>query len=155
VGSASTVYPAGSPVPYTPGATISFGGISFAIAGTPASGDTFTFGPNIAGSGDNRNAQLLAGIADRNIIGNATTTFAGAYGQLVAAVGDQTKQAQIENTAQAALLDQTQQAQQAVSGVNLDEEAANLQRYQQAYQAAGKALAVAGTLFDAILNIVN
>jgi len=61
--------------------------------------------------------------------------------------------AQTEQTAQAALLSQAQSQQDAVSGVNLDEEAANLQKYQQAYQAAAKVIAIAGTLFDAILAI--
>jgi flagellar hook-associated protein 1 FlgK len=155
VGGTSTTYAAGLPVPYTPGATIAFGGVSFTMSGAPANGDTFTVGPNTSGSGDNRNAQLLAGLANLNLAANGTTTFAGAYGEIVAAVGNETQQAQIEHDAQAALLDQTRQAQQSVSGVNLDEEAANLQRYQQAYQAASKVLAVAGTMFDAILDIAR
>ena len=105
--------------------------------------------------GDNRNAQLLAGLASRNLVGNGTATFSGAYGELVAAVGNQTNQAQIEGDAQNALLDQSQQALQSVSGVNLDEEAAALQKYQQAYQASAKVLAIAGSLLDAILSIGN
>jgi flagellar hook-associated protein 1 FlgK len=143
----------GLPVPYVSGAAIAFGGLSFTLSGAPANGDTFTVGPNTGGGGDNRNAQALAGLANQNLVGNGTATLAGAYGQMVAAVGNQTHEAQIEHDAQASLLDQTRQAQQSVSGVNLDEEAANLQRYQQAYQAAGKALAIAGTLFDTILAI--
>jgi flagellar hook-associated protein 1 FlgK len=155
VGTSSTTYPPATPVPYTPGATVAFGGLSFTIQGTPAAGDTFTVGPNTSGSGDNRNAQLLAGLASRNLVGNGTATFSGAYGELVAAVGNQTNQAQIEGDAQNALLDQSQQALQSVSGVNLDEEAAALQKYQQAYQASAKVLAIAGSLLDAILSIGN
>ena len=155
VGTSSTTYAAGAPVPYTSGATFAVGGASFSLAGAPANADTFTVGPNGNGSGDNRNAQALVALADRSFIGNGTATFAGAYGQIVAAVGNEAQQAAIEHTAQAALLDQTQQAQQGLSGVNLDEEAANLQRFQQAYQASSKALAVAGTLFEAILGIFN
>jgi flagellar hook-associated protein 1 FlgK len=155
VGTSSTTYAPGAPVPYTPGATIAFGGLSFIVQGTPGAGDTFTVGPNTAGAGDNRNAQLLAGLANRSLVANGTATFSGAYGELVAAVGNETSQAQIEGDAQAALLDQSLQAQQSVSGVNLDEEAANLQRYQQAYQASAKVLAIAGTLLDAILSIGN
>jgi flagellar hook-associated protein 1 FlgK len=155
VGSSSTTYAPGAPVPYTPGGTIAFGGLSFTMQGTPAAGDTFTVGPNTSGSGDNRNAQLLAGLASRNLVGNGTATFSGAYGELVAAVGNQTNQAQIEGDAQNALLDQSQQALQSVSGVNLDEEAAALQKYQQAYQASAKVLAIAGSLLDAILSIGN
>jgi flagellar hook-associated protein 1 FlgK len=145
----------GFPMAYSPGATISFGGISLSIAGTPGDGDTFTVAPNTSGRGDNRNALALAGLANRATVANGTATFSAAYGQLVAAVGNQTQEATIESSAQQALVDQTHAAQQSISGVNLDEEAANLQRYQQAYQAAGKALAIAGTLFDTILAIGN
>jgi flagellar hook-associated protein 1 FlgK len=61
----------------------------------------------------------------------------------------------IESDAQAALLQQTERAMLSVSGVNLDEEAANLQRYQQAYQAAGEVMRIAGSLFDTILGITR
>lgn len=155
VGTTSTTYAPGLPVPYTSGATISFGGVSFAVSGAPANGDTFTVGPNVTGTGDNRNAQLLAQIATQKVVGNGSSTVADAYGQLVADVGNRASEAQVEQSAQAALLTQTQEAQQQVSGVNLDEEAANLQKYQQAYQAAAKVIAVAGTLFDSILNIAT
>jgi flagellar hook-associated protein 1 FlgK len=57
------------------------------------------------------------------------------------------------STAQTTTLNQTIASQQSVSGVNLDEEAANLLRYQQAYQAAGKAMQIASTLFDTLLSI--
>lgn len=155
VGSTSTTYAPGVPVPYTAGATFSFDGVSFTMTGTPANGDTFSVAPNVSGTNDNRNAQLLAALAGRNLVANATTTFAGAYGELVASVGNATSNAQTEQTAQAALLSQAEAAQQTISGVNLDEEAANLQRYQQAYQAAAKVLIIAGTLFDTILSIGN
>ena len=151
VGSTSTTYPAGSAVPYTTGATIAFGGISFTVSGTPANGDVLTVAPNTNGSGDNRNALALAALQSTNVVAN--TNLAGAYGQLVSFVGNAAQQAQVESTAQDTLLSQAQAAQQSVSGVNLDEEAANLQRYQQAYQAAAKVLTTAATLFDTILNI--
>ena len=150
-GATSTTYPAGASVPYTSGATIAFGGISFTVSGTPANGDVLTVGPNTNGSGDNRNAVALAALQSQNLVAN--TNLAGAYGQLVSFIGNAAHQAQVESTAQDALLSQAQAAQQSVSGVNLDEEAANLQRYQQAYQAAGKVLTTAATLFDTILNI--
>ena len=70
-------------------------------------------------------------------------------------MGTDTNQANIESTARAAILTQAQAAQQAISGVNLDEEAANLQRFQQSYQAASKVMAIAATLFNSILDIMN
>ena len=152
VGGTSTTYAAGAPVPYTAGAQISFGGIEITIAGAPANGDTFTIAPNASGVGDNRNAQLLAALANANLV-SGSTTLAGALGQLAANVGAVTHETSIEFSAQSALLEQTQRAMESVSGVNLDEEAANLQRFQQAYQAAGQVMKIAGSLFDTILDI--
>jgi flagellar hook-associated protein 1 FlgK len=154
VGTTSTTYPAGTPVPYAAGATIAFGGISFTLSGAPANGDTFTVGPNAGGAGDNRNAQRLAALASANLVGG-TTTLAGALGEIVASVGSRMHEVSIESDAQAALLQQTERAMLSVSGVNLDEEAANLQRYQQAYQAAGEVMRIAGSLFDTILGITR
>ncbi|HZQ61891.1 MAG TPA: flagellar basal body rod C-terminal domain-containing protein, partial [Casimicrobiaceae bacterium] len=127
-------------------------GVHFSISGTLADGDTFTVAPNTAGVNDNRNAQLLAGVARQNAIGG-TSSVQAAYAQFVSGIGGTAKQAQIESDAQAQLLQQAQTAQQSASGVNLDEEAANLERYQQAYLAAGKLMSVATSLFDAILQI--
>jgi flagellar hook-associated protein 1 FlgK len=152
VGTTTTVYPAGSPIPYTAGATISFGGISFTIAGSLANGDTFTVGPNPSGAGDNRNAKLLADLNDANLVGG-NATLAGAYGQLTAYIGTTTQSAGVESASQAQLLSNAEQSLSSVSGVNLDEEAANLEKYQQAYQAASKVIAIAGTLFQSILDI--
>ncbi len=151
-GGVTTTYAAGAPVPYTPDATIAFGGISFVVSGTPANGDTFTVARNIGGIGDGRNAQALAGLAVRNMVGG-TTSYQGAYASLVGSVGGTTQQIGVENDAQSALLAQAQAAQSASSGVNLDEEAANLQRYQQAYQAAGKLIAIGASLFKTILDL--
>jgi flagellar hook-associated protein 1 FlgK len=155
VGTTSTTYPAGTAVPYTAGATLAFGGVSLTLSGSPANGDMFTVQPNTTGVGDNRNASLLADLQSKNVADNNTTTIGGTYAQMVSFIGNSAHQAQIEASAQDNMLSQAQQAVQSVSGVNLDEEAANLQRYQQAYQAAGKVLQVAASLFDTILNITN
>jgi flagellar hook-associated protein 1 FlgK len=152
VNGVATTYAAGAPVPYTSGATIAFGGIAFTLSGAPANGDTFAVAPNTNAVGDNRNAQLLAGLASRSrVAGNATV--GGALGLLTSQVGSATQEAQAEHTAQKTLYQQTDRAMQAVSGVNLDEEAANLQRYQRAYQAAGEVMRIAGSLFDTILDL--
>ena len=150
---ASTTYPPGVPVPYTPGATLSFGGISLAISGTPANGDTFKIGPNINGQGDNRNGLLLGKLQTANTLDRGTTTFQGAYSQLVSSVGNKAHELQATGLAATSLLEQSVAAQQSESGVNLDEEAANLLRYQQAYQAAGKLMQTASTLFDVLLTL--
>ena len=90
--------------------------------------------------GDNSNALLLANLQVAQTMENATTSFQGAYGQLVGELGTQTRSAQINADAQGALLAQAQESRDAVSGVNLDEEAANLLRFQQAYQAIAQVI---------------
>jgi flagellar hook-associated protein 1 FlgK len=85
-------------------------------------------------------------------IGGANTLAEG-YSQLASTVGVQAASAKTRNTAQTALVEQLKTQQQAVSGVSLDEEAASLLRYQQAYQASSKLLALAGKLLDSILQI--
>lgn len=152
-GSTSTTYPAGSAVPYTEGATISYEGISFALSGSPANGDVFNVSQNASGSGDNRNALLLSKLQTQNTLGNNSTSFQGAYAQFVSLVGNKTHEIEITNASETKLLAQAVQAQQSESGVNLDEEAANLLRYQQAYQAAGKLMQIASQLFDTLLAI--
>lgn len=149
----STTYPAGTAVPFTDGAAISFGGVSFNITGTPGDTDTFTIGPNTSGVGDSRNGALLAGLQAKNVMNGGTATFQGAYAQVVNVVGNKAREAQIGMNAADAAVVQATKAHQSVSGVNLDEEAANLLRYQQAYQAAGKVMQIASTLFDTLLSL--
>ena len=149
----STTYPAGTAVPFTDGAAISFGGVSFNITGTPGDTDTFTIGPNTSGVGDSRNGALLAGLQSKNVMNGGTATFQGAYAQVVNVVGNKAREAQIGMNAADAAVVQATKAHQSVSGVNLDEEAANLLRYQQAYQAAGKVMQIASTLFDTLLSL--
>ena len=110
-------------------------------------------GDAIGGVGNNRNALLLAGLQKANTINNSTISYEGAFAQLVSQVGIKTNEVKINADADSAILAQTTAAQQSESGVNLDEEATNLLRYQQAYQAAGKVMQIASTLFDLLLTI--
>lgn len=151
---ANTVYPAGtSPIPFTAGASYSFGGISVTLAGAPAEGDSFSIGPNSNGAGDNRNMNLLAKIQTTNIMEGGKATLQSSYAELVSFVGNKTREVQVNSQAGEVLLKQAIDAQQSVAGVNLDEEAANLLRYQQAYQAAGKVMQMASSLFDVLLSL--
>lgn len=138
---------------YVPGADLSFNGWTVQITGSPAAGDTFTIGPNTGGSGDNRNALLLADLSTQNLLANGTATYQSAYAALVGEVGSKTRELQITAEAQTKFVEQSMQAQQSVSGVNLDEEAANLLRYQQAYQASSKTLQIAMEVFDTLLDL--
>lgn len=139
-------------VPYTDGSPISFNGWTVSISGAPAAGDTFTVKPNTTGVGDNRNALLLAGIQTGKSLDGGATSLQDAYGQLVTDVGTKTHQSDLAQQAQTAVLNQAQKDLKSVSGVNLDEEAANLVRYQQAYQAAAKLISVSTSLFDTLLS---
>jgi flagellar hook-associated protein 1 FlgK len=142
-------------VVYTPGGNITYNGWTVQISGTPAVGDTFTIGPNTNGMGDNRNAMLLAGQQTGNTLANGSTSYQGAYAQLVSLVGNKTHELEVTSKAEDKMLSQAIGAQQAESGVNLDEEATNLLRYQQAYQAAGKIMQTASKLFDLLLELGN
>lgn len=137
---------------YTPGADISFNGYTFQISGSPAAGDVFTVTPNNSGVADNRNILLLGALQTTNTLENGTANYQTAYGQLVSQVGNKTRELEVTSKAQANLLAQTEQSIQSVSGVNLDEEAANLLRFQQAYQASSKIIEMSSTLFDSILR---
>ena len=148
-----TLFAAGAPVTYTPGATMSFAGVSVSIVGQPNDGDSFTVGRNSNGAGDSRNAVLMASLQSQNTLNNKTTSYLGAYAQMVSLVGNKTREMEVTSSAADKLHAQAVQAQESESGVNLDEEAANLMRYQQAYQAAGKVMQTAGDLFQTLLDL--
>ncbi len=109
-----------------------------------------------AGSvGDNTNALALAGLQQSLTLSNGTASFEQAYTALVGDVGTRTGQAQINAEAQGKVLEQAQNERDAISGVNLDEEAANLLKFQQAYQAAAQVIATAEQMFDTLLDAVR
>lgn len=157
-GGVSTTYPAGTPITYTSGATISVGEVSMVLSGAPANGDTFSLAPSASsGPGDNRNGLLLANlqsVGNVALVGsNSKNTYATAFAQLVSGVGNKSRELTISGNAETKALELTTAAMQSQSGVNLDEEATNLIRYQQAYQAAGKMMQIASELFDVLLQL--
>jgi flagellar hook-associated protein 1 FlgK len=122
---------------------------SFTLSGNPAASDEFTVDYNSNGSSDNRNALALAALQDKATIGKST--FEDVNGQLVARVGSSTAQLKVNRDAMDSMLTQAQATRDAVSGVNLDEEAANLIKFQQAYGASAQVISVARELFDTLL----
>ena len=163
VGNTLTYPPAGS-IAYNPatdsGSTLTLsvpglGDIEFTLSGTPANGDQFTFGNNTGAVGDNRNAVRLAALQNSQVLYGGTASVSDAYGYMVADIGTRTHQAGSNAAVQEQLLTQAQNAKEAVSGVNLDEEAADLVRFQQAYSAAAQVIATANTLFDTLLGAVR
>lgn len=153
VAGASTTFPAGTPVSYTDGAEIAFGGIGVQITGIPGNGDRFAISANQAAVGDNRNALLLANLQSANTLARGTATYEGAFAQLVSLVGSKTRELGVTSAGAGTMLSEAVEAQQAESGVNLDEEATNLLRYQQAYQAAGKVIQIANEVFESLLQL--
>ena len=129
--------------------------MSFTISGRPSNGDVFTISSNINGKTDASNANsLYAVMTDKALLGGSAT-LDGAYTQLVNKVASVTSTANTSVSTQTTLLDNATTAQQSLSGVNLDEEAANLLEYQQAYQAAARCITVAQTLFQDILSVMS
>ncbi len=105
--------------------------------------------------GDNRNALSLAALANKSAMLGGTASFQETYGQVVSKVGGLTHAAKISVSAQESLLERANEAWENVSGVNLDEEAANLIKFQQSYQAAAQAISTASSLFDSVLSAVR
>lgn len=150
-----------STISYTPSSdasgvtvTLTDPNLSFTISGRPADGDVFTISSNIGGTGDSTNANALYAIMSEKAMLGGSTTLDGAYTQLVNRVASSTSTASTSIETQTTLLDNATSAQQSLSGVNLDEEAANLLEYQQAYQAAARCISVAQTLFQDIISIM-
>jgi flagellar hook-associated protein 1 FlgK len=152
-GGVITTYAPGVPVNFVPGAAIGVNGMNFTLSGNPADGDQFSIQPNTSGAGDNRNALSLAALQIQNTLGGGTASYQGAYAQLISLVGNKTREVEVGSQTQGKMLEQANASQQAVSGVNLDEEASQLLRYQQAYQAAGKVMQIASEMFDTLLSI--
>lgn len=107
------------------------------------------------GPGDNSNMLELAGLRTKTVLNNDTRSFAEAYNETVSRTASLAAEADLSQSAFTALVQQATASQQEVSGVNLDEEAVNLIRYQQAYQAAARAMQIASSLFDEVLGIVR
>src|SRR5690606_9247440 len=146
VSGAGTGDPTG--VAYSPGDTVSFNGWSLVLSGTPAAGDSITISPPADVGSNNANAAQLLGLADRGIVGGKTMT--NGYGDLVAGIGARAQAAEAGERASASWRESATSARDEVSGVNLDEEAARLIQFQQAYQAAARVITASQQMFDAL-----
>ena len=151
VSGAGTGNPTG--LAYTSGATLTYNGWSAMLSGSPVAGDSFSVSANTGGVGDSRNALLLGALQTANVMSGGTTTYQGAYSQLVSQIGNKTRELDVTSSAAGKLLSEATLSLQAEGGVNLDEEATNLLRYQQAYQAAGKVMQIASQMFDILLSL--
>ncbi len=131
--------------------TVAYNGWTVTLTGTPAAADTFTVSFAASGPGDNRNAVALGNLQTTQMVGGAAS-LQESYSQIVSSVGNKAREIQVSSRAQDNMLESTIAAQQSISGVNLDEEASNLLRYQQAYSAAGRVIGIANDMFKEILD---
>jgi flagellar hook-associated protein 1 FlgK len=127
-------------------------GIQISLSNAPKTGDTFVIDGNKDGTGNNENMLMLIDLESEPVMGGGKT-FASSYIDNVNDMGNIARQATISQSALKVVYDQAMTARDQVSGVSLDQEAADLVRYQQAYQAAAKILQVASQLFDSVLQV--
>ena len=141
---------------YTGGTPISFEGAQLTLSGSPASGDTFTLGPNNpANTGDNSNLLAMAGALSAAALNGSTTSVTGAANSLVSQIGVVTQQAQNSATAQQTVNQQATTALNNASGVNLDKEAATMLQYQQAYQAMAQVIQASNQMFNSLITAIH
>ena len=143
------------PYSYSAGTPIAAGGWSLSLEGTPAAGDSFSLARTPPRSADNANARALAALDQNGVLDGGTTSVTTGITQLTAQVGGDARHAQLSLQAQQTIHDQIGAERESISGVNLDEEAANMLRYQQAYQAAAQVMSTANTVFQTLLAAVR
>lgn len=153
-----------SPAVFTPGQsnelaiTIDGHSFTFTVSGRPQNGDSFTIGFNHNGVSDNRNALKMVDLQTKQTIGvdssvaGSGKSFTDGYGELVERVGTLTAQARMDSDATSAILKQATDNRDSLSAVNLDEEAANLIKFEQYYNASAQIIQVARSLFDTLIN---
>ena len=154
----STWSAASAPMDYTPGQPITINGWSITLTGTPAAGDTvdvanaLDFGEAFRLNAGNAGAFL--DLRDKKVFDQGTTLSDG-FSAAMAVVGTRTQSVQLAEKLSSTVAKNLEMDRTAVSGVNLDEEAARLLQYQQAYQASSKVIQIAQSLFDSVLNAVG
>ncbi len=145
----------GTTYTYTPGAAISANGWTTSISGAPVAGDTFTLSSNAGNSGDNTNLFAMIDGLNAASLNGGTLSLKGAANSLVSQVGAQTQQAQANAQAQQSVNTSATAAVSSLSGVNLDEEAANMVKFQQAYQACAQMIQTSNTMFKTLLSAIG
>ncbi len=138
------------------GDRLTIGGVSFTLGKLPQAGQSASLAISLGdtGTGNNRNALALQNLQSQALVGGRAS-FSQAYGGMVSDVGNRANIVKVNLDARQGLTDQLKAVQQSESGVNLDEEAANLIRYQQFYMANARVIDTASSVFDTILGLRN
>jgi flagellar hook-associated protein 1 FlgK len=124
------------------------------VSGAPAAGDQFVIQANSGGTGDNRNIQTMIDRLGQSVF-NGNISLQTATAGLITDVGSRTAEITTQRDVQKSVLDQSKDRLESVRGVNLDEEAADMLKFQQLYQAAAKMMTVADTLFQTVLGALR
>ncbi len=128
---------------------------TFTMQGIPSDGDQFEIKRNTSPFDDNRNGLLMSQLQTAKTMENSSTDFQAGYGIIVSDVGTKTHSAQIDLLAQQTLSEQATADRESYSGVNLDEEAADLLKFQQAYQASARVISIADQMFQTLISAVG
>lgn len=150
---------------FEPGKSYLVDNVMFTIQGRPADGDVINFswnddhfdngGAESVGVSDSSNILLLGKLQSQNTLDGGTVSYQGGYAQMVSDIGNKAREVEVTRDAQKSLADQASASREAESGVNLDEEAANLLKFQQLYQASARSISVGQKLFDELLSIAR
>lgn len=141
---------------YTSGSPITFNGGSVTLTGAPATGDSFTVGAaSASNTGDNGNAFALVDALSAAQLNGGTTSLTNVANNLVSQVGVQTQQAQANASAQKSVNASAVDTRNNLSGVNLDEEAAKMVQFQQAYSACAQLIQTSNTMFNSLLSAIH
>lgn len=138
-----------------PQSSLAFTGFQFQISGVAEAGDEFLIDFNAGGISDNRNALALVALQTADILEDGGVSINEEYGSVVESIGTKANKAHINREAAEVLKNQSQLTREGISGVNLDEEAANLIQFEQAYNAAAQIISIARTIFDSLITAVS
>lgn len=139
----------------SPPALSTYLGFAFDIQGETVAGDRFAIDYNTDGISDNRNALAISELETKGLVSGGIISYGESYSKVVEEIGTTTNRARLDEDAAQALLDQSQGNRDAISGVNLDEEAGHLIQFQAAYNASAQVVSVARQLFDTLLGAFN
>jgi flagellar hook-associated protein FlgK len=137
---------------WVPDQDVSYQGISFRISGNAETGDVFDISNDVTRSGDSRNAQSIASMATLSIFGENQGSFTDVYTNVAGSMGSTVNSAEMAASSSKLTASDLKSAYEAKTGVNLDTEASDLIRFQQAYQAAAQVVATARAMFETILK---
>ena len=129
-------------------------GYQLTMTGWPQGGDSFAVDFNDGGVSDNANVLAMADVQTQKLFGKDGSLF-DAYANIVESIGARTSQARIDRDASDGLLKQSVAQRESIAGVNLDEEAANLIRFEQAYNASARVIAVARDTFNTLFQMLG